>query len=94
MSFEETPLDRSSEDMDDPQGDDMGEQISREGAGAIGATTAEGLKSQPDGSVELQMQMPGLDIEFGLELIQQRAEQLEKLPSLGVEGQLPVGPLP
>lgn len=72
----------------------MGEQISREGAGAIGVTTAEGLKLQPDGSVELQMQMPGLDIEFGLELMQQRAEQLEKLPSVGVEGQFPVGPLP
>lgn len=94
MSCEETSLDRSSEDMDEPQGDDMGEQISRQGAGAISATTAEGLKLRFDGAVELQMQMPGLEIEFGLELMQQRAEQLEKLQGLGLEGQLPVGPLP
>lgn len=68
-------------DVDDPQGDDMGGQESPE---AIGAATA----------VELQMQMPGLGMEFGLELMRQRAEQLEKLPSSGEEGQLPVGPLP
>lgn len=80
--------------MDEPQGDDVGEQISREGAGPLGATTAEGLKLQPGGAVELQLQMPGLGIEFGLELMRQRAEQLEKLPGLGMEGQLPVGPLP
>lgn len=80
--------------MDEPQGDDVGDQISRESAGALGATTAEGLKLQPGGAVELQLQMPGLGIEFGLELMRQRAEQLEKLPSLGMEGQLPVGPLP
>uniref|UniRef100_A0A8C4I645 Protein phosphatase Slingshot homolog 1 n=1 Tax=Dicentrarchus labrax TaxID=13489 RepID=A0A8C4I645_DICLA len=97
MSCEETPTDRSSvetEDMDEPQGDDVGEQISREGAGAIAAATAEGLKLQPGGAVELQLQMPGLGIEFGLELMRQRAERLEKLPSLAMEGQLPVGPLP
>ncbi|XP_076613561.1 protein phosphatase Slingshot homolog 1 isoform X2 [Chaetodon auriga] len=97
MSCEETLPDRSSvetEDMDEPQGDDVGEQISREGAGALSATTAEGLTLQPGGAVELQLQMPGLGIEFGLELMRQRAEQLEKLPSLGMEGQLPVGPLP
>lgn len=75
------------DDMDGPQGGDMGEQISREDAGTIHATTAEGL----GGAVELQLQMPGLGIEFGLELMRQRAEQL---PSLAMEGQLPVGPLP
>lgn len=80
--------------MEDPQGEDMGEQITREGAAAVGATTAEGLKLQPSGTAELHIHMPGLEIEFGLELMQQRAEQLEKLPSLDVEGQLPVGPLP
>lgn len=75
--------------MEGPQGEDMGEQISREGAAA-----AEGLKLQPGGASELHIQMPRLGIEFGLELMQQRAEQLEKLPGLGMEGQLPVGPLP
>lgn len=80
--------------MEDPQGEDMGEQISQEGAVAIGATTAEGLKLQPGGAAELHIQMPGLEIEFGLELMQQRAEHLEKLPSLDLEGQHPVGPLP
>lgn len=88
MSCEETPPERSSmDDMDEPQGGDMGEQISREGTGTIGVTTTEGL----GGAVELQLQMPGLGIEFGLELMRQRAEQL---PSLAMEGQLPVGPLP
>ncbi len=77
--------------MDEPQGDGVGE---REGAGAIGATAADGLNLQPGGAVELQLQMPGLGIEFGLELMRQRAEQLEKLPSLAMDGQLPVGPLP
>lgn len=66
---------------------------SQEGACAIGSTT-EGLKEQLDGAVELQMQMPGLGMEFGLELMQQRAKQIENLPSLGVEDQLPVEPLP
>lgn len=103
MSCEETPPDRSSvetEDMDEPQGDDVGQQISREGTEAVSATTAEGLKLQPGGAVELQqqalaqLQMPGLGIEFGLELMRQRAGRLEKLPSLAMDGQLPVGPLP
>ncbi|KAL7377089.1 hypothetical protein ABVT39_021534 [Epinephelus coioides] len=103
MSCEETPPDRSSgetEDMDEPQGDGVGGEITREDAGGISATSAEGLELQPDGAVELQqqalaqLQMPGLGIEFGLELMRQRAEQLEKLPGLAMEGQLPVGPLP
>lgn len=80
--------------MDEPEGDDVGEQIPQESAGAIGATAAEGLELQASGAVELQLQMPGLGIGFGLELMRQRAEQLEKLPSLAMEGQLPVGPLP
>lgn len=86
--------------MDEPQGDGVGGEITREDAGRISATSAEGLELQPDGAVELQqqalaqLQMPGLGIEFGLELMRQRAEQLEKLPSLAMEGQLPVGPLP
>ena len=97
------PPDRSSvetEDMDEPQGDNVEVQISREGAAAIDQTGAEGLKLQPGGAAELQhqalaqMQMPGLGLEFGLELMRQRAEQLEKLPSLTMEDQLPVGPLP
>ncbi|XP_068562217.1 protein phosphatase Slingshot homolog 1 isoform X2 [Cebidichthys violaceus] len=103
MSCEETPPDRGSvdtEDMDEPHGDDMGEELSRDGTGAIRVAPAECLELQPGGAVELQqqalaqLQMPGLGIEFGLELMRQRAEQLEKLPSLAMEGQLPVGPLP
>ncbi|XP_034403147.1 protein phosphatase Slingshot homolog 1 [Cyclopterus lumpus] len=99
MSCEETPPDRGSvdtEDMDEPQG----EEISRDATGAIRVAPAEGLDLQLGGAVELQqqalaqLQMPGLGIEFGLELMRQRAEQLEKLPSLAMEGQLPVGPLP
>lgn len=66
---------------------------SQEGACAIGSTT-EGLKEQPVGAVELQMQIPGLGMEFGLELMQQSAKQIENLPSMGVEDQLPVEPLP
>lgn len=74
--------------MDEPQGEDMSR------AAGTGATAAQGLELQPGGAVELQLQMPGLGIEFGLELMRQRAEQLEKLPNLAMEGQLPVGPLP
>lgn len=70
--------DETSLDMDESQ----------EGACAIGSTT-EGIKEHPGGAVELQMQM-----EFGLEVMQQRAKQIENLPSLGVEDQLPVEPLP
>lgn len=86
--------------MDEPQGDNVEVQISREGTVAINTTTAEGLKLQPGGAAELQqqalaqLQMPGLGIEFGLELMRQRAERLEKVPGLAMEGQLPVGPLP
>lgn len=103
MSCEETPPGRGSvdtEDMDEPQGDDMGEGLSRDGTGAIRVAPAECLELRPGGAVELQqqalaqLQMPGLGLEFGLELMRQRAEQLEKLPSLAMEGQLPVGPLP
>uniref|UniRef100_A0A669AZF9 Protein phosphatase Slingshot homolog 1 n=1 Tax=Oreochromis niloticus TaxID=8128 RepID=A0A669AZF9_ORENI len=83
MNCEEAPPDRSSvetEDMDEPQG----EQVLRECTDAI--SDAEDLKLQPDGAVELpQLQMPGLGIEFGLELMRQRAEQLEKLPSMAME---------
>lgn len=84
--------------MDQPQGGGLGVEMSRVGAGAIGA--AEGLELQPGGAVELQQQdlaqlhRPGLGIEFGLELMRQRAEQLDQMPSLAMEGQLPVGPLP
>ncbi|XP_056289280.1 protein phosphatase Slingshot homolog 1 isoform X2 [Pseudoliparis swirei] len=97
MSCEETPPDRSSvdtEDMDEPQG----EEISKDTT--IRVAPAEGLDLHRGGAVGLQQQalaqlhMPGLGIEFGLELMRQRAEQLEKLPSLAMEGQLPVGPLP
>uniref|UniRef100_A0AAX7SKH1 Protein phosphatase Slingshot homolog 1 n=1 Tax=Astatotilapia calliptera TaxID=8154 RepID=A0AAX7SKH1_ASTCA len=83
MNCEEAPPDRSSvetEDMDEPQG----EQVLRECTDAI--SDAEDLKLQPGGAVELpQLQMPGLGIEFGLELMRQRAEQLEKLPSMAME---------
>ncbi|XP_030005693.1 protein phosphatase Slingshot homolog 1 isoform X2 [Sphaeramia orbicularis] len=50
---------------------------------------AEGLSVYCGGAAQLQQQlhMPELGIEFGL-------ERLEKLPSLSMEGQLPVGPLP
>ncbi|XP_037609601.1 protein phosphatase Slingshot homolog 1 isoform X2 [Sebastes umbrosus] len=101
MSCEETPPDHSSADTAEDMGDDVGAPVtSREVTGAIGAAPAEGLELQPGGAAELQqqalaqLQMPGLGIEFGLELMRQRAEQLEKLPSLAMEGQLPVGPLP
>uniref|UniRef100_A0A7N8WZB4 Protein phosphatase Slingshot homolog 1 n=1 Tax=Mastacembelus armatus TaxID=205130 RepID=A0A7N8WZB4_9TELE len=93
MSCEETLPDHSSvdtEDMDEPQGRNVEVQIPRED-----------LKLQPGGgTVELQqqalaqLQMPGLGIEFGLELMRQRTEQLEKLSCLATEGQLPLGPLP
>lgn len=95
MSCEETPPDRGSletEDMDEPQGDNAIEQISREGTGAIDTTTGGAAELQQQALAQLQM--PGLGIEFGLELMRQRAERLEKLPSLAMEGQLPVGPLP
>ncbi|XP_022050305.1 protein phosphatase Slingshot homolog 1 isoform X1 [Acanthochromis polyacanthus] len=91
MNCEETPADRSSvetEDMDEPQGGDMGEQVLRESAEAEPGDLAE----LPQEALDLQM--PGLGIEFGLELMRQRAEQLEKMPSLTMEGQLPVRPLP
>ncbi|XP_062268622.1 protein phosphatase Slingshot homolog 1 [Platichthys flesus] len=94
MSFEE------AEDMDEPTAEKVDVQL-REGSGTVSAAAAaEGLKLQPGDAAELQQQalaqlhMPGLGIEFGLELMRQRAEQLEKLPSLAMEGQLPVGPLP
>ena len=85
--------------MDQPTADNVDVQL-REGSGTVSAATAEGFKLQPGDAAELQqqalaqLQMPGLGIEFGLELMRQRAEQLEKLPSLAMEGQLPVGPLP
>lgn len=95
------PHDSSSvEDMDGPQGGDAGEEILRQNTEGTDVTDAEGLKLQHGRRVELQqqgltqLQMPGLGIEFGLELMRQRAEQLEKLPSMAMEGQLPVGPLP
>ncbi|XP_041667525.1 protein phosphatase Slingshot homolog 1 isoform X2 [Cheilinus undulatus] len=84
MSCEDTPFDRSSvetEDMEEPQAQDVGEQISREGTGLIHETTA-------GGALELQLQMPGLGMGFGLELMGQRAEQLEKIPNVSMEGQL------
>lgn len=59
---------------------------------AINAST--GMAPPCASAVPLQMQIPTLGMGFGLDLMQQRAEQLEKLPSLAVEGQLPVGPLP
>lgn len=99
MSCEETPPDCGSvdaDDMDQPRGGDAGGEAARGGTGA----PAEGLDLQPGGSVELQQQalaklkMPGLGIEFGVELMRQRAERLEELPSSAAEGQLPAGPLP
>ncbi|KAK7895282.1 hypothetical protein WMY93_020607 [Mugilogobius chulae] len=48
-----------------------------------------GLTPHCESEVPLQLQIPGVGIGFGLELMQQRAEQLEKLPSLAMEGQLP-----
>lgn len=69
-------------------------------ADAIDTTSAQGLNLHCDAAVQLQqqalaqLQMPGLGIGFGLELMQQRAERLEELPSLAMESQLPVGPLP
>ena len=53
-----------------------------------------GMNPPCTSAVPLQMQIPTLGIGFGLDLMQQRAEQLEKLPSLAVEGELPVGRLP
>lgn len=84
--------------MDEPQWDNV--EVLKHSADAISATTAEGLKSHADSAAELQQQalaqieMPGLGIEFGLELMRQRTERLEELQALAMEGQLPVGPLP
>ncbi|XP_041826691.1 protein phosphatase Slingshot homolog 1 [Melanotaenia boesemani] len=89
-----------TEDMYILQGGDIREEMLRRSAESINITDAEGLKLQHGDRVELQqqtlvqLQMPGLGIQFGLELMRQRAEQLEKLPSMTMEGQLPVGPLP
>lgn len=86
--------------MDEPQWDHVEVQVSKDSTEAISATTAEGLKSHADGATEFQQQasarieMPGLEIEFGLELVRQSMERLEKPPTLAMEGQLPVGPLP
>lgn len=100
MNCEEMPPERGpadAEDMDEPQ---AGEQILRESTDAFNVTEAQGFKLHPGGTVELpqqalaQLQMPGLGIEFSLELMRQRAEQLEKLPSMAMEGQFPVGSLP
>ncbi|XP_033846256.1 protein phosphatase Slingshot homolog 1 [Periophthalmus magnuspinnatus] len=53
-----------------------------------------GLAPQCESAGPLQMQISGVEMGFGLELLQQRSEQLDKVPSLAVEGQLPVRPLP
>ncbi|XP_029693532.1 protein phosphatase Slingshot homolog 1 isoform X1 [Takifugu rubripes] len=71
MSCEEAPL--------DPQRGEMAAQ------GAL-ASTVEGINLQPVGSAELQMQISGLGMEFGLELMQKRAKRSEKLQNLSVEG--------
>jgi len=103
MNCEDTPPDTSSvetEDMDEPQGGDVGEELLRQNTEAIDVADAKGLELQGGGRIELpqqalaQLQMPGLGIQFGLELMQQRAEQLEKLPSMAMDGQYPVGSLP
>lgn len=82
MSCEETPLGSA--------GPQRGGMLPR---GAL-VSTVEGINLQPVGSAELQMQMSGLGMEFGLELMQKRAKRSEKLQNLSVEGQLPVGGLP
>lgn len=79
MSCEEAPV--------DPQRGEVAAQ------GAL-ASTVGGINLQPVGSAELQMQMSGLGMEFGLELMQKRAKRSEKLRNVSVEGQLPVGALP
>lgn len=55
--------------------------------------SAEGIKLQHSAEMEspggeVQLQMPALGLEFGLELVRQRAEELEKLSGLAMEGQL------
>lgn len=71
--------------------DDMGGQMIREST--VADTEARGTVALQQHALT-QLHMPGLGIEFGLELMRQRAERLEKLPSVAMEGQLPVGPLP
>lgn len=88
--------------MGEPQWDHVEVHVSKESTEVVGATTAEGLKSHSGGETEFQtlqqasarIEMPGLGIEFGLELMRQSMERLEKPPTLAMEGQLPVGPLP
>lgn len=59
--------------------DDQQEVISS--TEAVGVTGADGLSFGGAG----ELQMPGLGMKFGVEL---------KLPSLAMDNQLPVGPLP
>lgn len=80
-----------TEDMDEPQWENVEVQVTRGGAVAVSATAAEDLNSRAGSAVELQM--PGLGIGFGVGLMQ-RTEQLEKLPALAMDSQLPVGPMP
>lgn len=82
MSCEDTPPDAA-----DPRGVETAPRRAL-------ASTAEGINLQPVGSAELQMQMSGLGVEFGLELMQKRAKRSEKLQDLSMEAQLPVGALP
>lgn len=80
MSCEESPPDDGS-----AQTEDMDEpQEVTSSTEAVGVTGAEGLNFGVAGE-QTQIQMPRLGIKFGVEL---------KLPSLAMEGQLPVGPLP
>ncbi|XP_078812384.1 protein phosphatase Slingshot homolog 1 isoform X1 [Oryzias latipes] len=52
----------------------------------------EGLKRQRGGGAPAHLQMSGLGFDF--QLMRQKTEQLEKLQSMAMEGQLPVEPMP
>lgn len=81
MNCEESPPDDGSaqtEDMDEPRGVASSTE-------AVGVPGGEGLSFGAGEQTLAQLQMPRLGIRFGVEL---------KLPSLAMEGQLPVGPLP
>ncbi|XP_037548219.1 protein phosphatase Slingshot homolog 1 [Nematolebias whitei] len=82
MNCEESPPDGGSaqtEDMDEPQEVTSSTE-------AVSVTGADGLNFGVAGEQAVtQIRMPRLGIKFGVEL---------KLPSLAMESQLPVGPLP
>ncbi|XP_034048675.1 protein phosphatase Slingshot homolog 1 isoform X2 [Thalassophryne amazonica] len=99
MCCEETSHDSSfleTEDVDEPQANEINTLAN---VNVLMLQPGPHMESSV-GTLELQqqalaqLQMPSLGIGFSLEMMQQRGEQLDNLPNLTMEGQLPVGPLP